>query len=336
MSDQKTLTPKYMMRLKIGIIGVLILVCSFVQAQRDTFPPQAQKVYTGIYIMNVYDLDINEFSFYADFYIWFRWKGDRDPTNIEFVNAIEKWGSTTEMFHDTTQVLPDGYNYNGMRVEGRFYYSFLLDDFPLDRHSPNIRIENIIYPFDSLIYLPDTSKSLLRKDFIIPGWEIKDAAMSGNSNFYNTNFGEPGRTGSKFSDFDFKLTIARPTSYFLMKLMLPLLVVMLASLGGLLIHPLFIDARISLPIGGLLSSVFLQQSYSDALPDVGDMVLMDKIYLLAYFLIAAILMRIITVARTIAAEGKESSHGLHRTDRKRAVWYFISFLTGVGVLILIH
>lgn len=320
---------------KLGFFIILLGNMFYAQAQRDSLPLQAQKVYTGIYLMNVYDLDINEFSFYADFYLWFRWKGDRDPTNIEFVNAIEKWGFTKEMFHDT-RILPDGYNYNGMRVEGRFYYSFLLDDFPLDRHSPSIRIENIIYPLDSMVYLPDTSKNLLRQDFIIPGWVIKGAKLSSHRNFYNTNFGEPGLTGSSFSNFTFDITIARPTSYFLMKLMLPLLVVMLASLGGLLVHPWYIDARISLPIGGLLSCVFLQQSYNEALPDVGDMVLMDKIYLLAYFLIAAILWRIITVTRKIAAQGKESAHPLYRADRKRAFWYFLAFLLGNGLLILLH
>ncbi|MFN7117187.1 MAG: hypothetical protein ACK4TA_10340 [Saprospiraceae bacterium] len=318
------------------ISALLFSVSASAQAKAPTIPPHAQKVYTGIYVMNVYNLDINEFSFYADFYIWFRWKGDRDPTNIEFVNAIEKWGFTKEMFHDTTQVLPDGYNYNGMRVEGRFYHSFLLDNFPLDRHPLDIRIENVIFPLDSMIYLPDTSKNLLRQDFIIPGWEIRKATLNSQHHYYNTNFGEPGRTGSRFSDFYFEILIARPASYFLMKLMLPLLIVMLASLGGLLIHPLYIDARISLPIGGLLSCVFLQQSYSDALPDVGDMVLMDKIYLLAYFLIAAIMWRIITVARTIAAQGKELAHTQHRVDRWRAFWYLLAFLVGNGILILLH
>jgi hypothetical protein len=116
---------------------------------------EPQKVYTGIYLMNVYDLDVNEYSFYADFYLWFKWKGERDPTNIEFVNSIEKWGFTQTMFHDTALVLPDGYSYNGMRVEGRFYYSFALSRFPLDRHSLDIRLENIIYPIDSLVYVPE-------------------------------------------------------------------------------------------------------------------------------------------------------------------------------------
>lgn len=223
-------------RFCITFITSFLLFCtsSYAQSKEPTLPPQAQKVYTGIYLMNVYDLDINEFSFYADFYIWFRWKGERDPTNIEFVNAIEKWGFTKEMFHEETKVLPDGYNYNGMRVEGRFYHSFLLDDFPLDRHNLDIQMENVVYPLDSLVYMPDTSTILLRNGFIIPGWEIQNASLNTHHNFYNTNFGEPGRTGAAFSNFTFNLTITRPTSYYLMKLMLPLLIVMLASLGGAL------------------------------------------------------------------------------------------------------
>ena len=219
---------------------------------------EPQKVYTGIYLMNVYDLDVNEYSFYADFYLWFKWKGDRDPTNIEFVNSIEKWGFTQTMFHDTALVLPDGYSYNGMRVEGRFYYSFALSRFPLDQHSLDIRLENIIHPIDSLVYVPDTSTVYLRKDLVIPGWSIEKSGITSHVNFYETGFGDSSQRADRFSNCTFHLLISRPWSYFLLKLMLPLIVVICASLGSLFIHPVYIDARTSLPIGGLLRSVAYQ------------------------------------------------------------------------------
>ncbi len=304
------------------------------RAQSTEAPKPAQKVYTGIYLMNLYDLNIDEFSFYADFYLWFKWKGKLDPTNIEFVNAVEKWGFTQNIFHEEPLKLPDGYYYNGMRVEGRFYHSFALDDFPLDAHELDIRIENVTYPLDSLVYLPDTSTVLFRKDLLIPGWEISGAGIRTNSNFYDTNFGEPGRTGSAFSNFTFHLGINRPFSYFGLKLMLPLLVVILASLGGLFVHPNYIDARISLPIGGLLSCVFLQQAYSDALPDVGDMVLMDRIYLLSYALIAAIMLRVIIVGNKMALQGQEQAMTLKHIDRRRVLLYFLIYIAIVGLLIL--
>ncbi len=296
---------------------------------------EPQKVFTGIYLMNVYDLDVNEYSFYADFYLWFKWKGDRDPTNIEFVNSIEKWGFTQTMFHDTAQVLPDGYSYNGMRVEGRFYYSFALSRFPLDKHSLDIRLENVIYPIDSLVYVPDTSKVLQRKDLVIPGWNIAQSKISSHVNFYETAFGDSSERADRFSNCTFHLLISRPWSYFLLKLMLPLMVVIFASLGALFIHPVYIDARTSLPIGGLLSCVFLQQAYSSALPDVGYMVLMDKIYLLSYLLIAAVMLRVILAGNVLAFAGEGHSGGdLLRRDKVLAVVYFAVFIIGTFALVI--
>ncbi|WP_353482221.1 hypothetical protein [Haliscomenobacter sp.] len=303
----------------------------------DEKPKKApQKVYTGIYLMNVYDLDINGYSYYADFYLWFRWKGKLDPTKIEFVNSIEKWGSTQVMFHDSTKTLPDGYSYNGMRFEGRFYHSFELKDFPMDRHPLDIRIESIEYSKDSLIYLPDTSKTLLREGFNIPGWVIKDAKIVTHNNTYKTNFGEP--TGPPtFSNFTFKLTIGRPLSYFLLKLLLPLLVMLMASLLGLFIHPDYIDARISLPIGGLLSCVFLQQSYSTALPDVGYMVLMDRIYLVAYVMIAIIMMRIIKGSNLLTKDhGRENVQKTWATDRRRGYQLMGFIVIAIFILVIIR
>jgi len=103
---------------------------------------QPQKVYTGFHLMNLYGLNMDEHSFYADFYVWFRWKGRTDPTNIEFVNMIEKWSRDAATFDgDSTPVkLKDGSNYKIMRIEGRFFHAFMLNRFPLDEHILDIQI----------------------------------------------------------------------------------------------------------------------------------------------------------------------------------------------------
>lgn len=304
-------------------------------AQTSPPPAAAQEVSTGIYLMNLYDLDINAYSFYADFYLWFKWKGERDPMNIEFVNSVEKWGYTIEPFEEEPKLLEDGYWYNGMRIEGRFYHSFELGRFPLDRHKLDIRVENVDYPRDSLIYVPITSEGLVREDFLLPGWKIAGATMETNTNFYETNFGDTSDPASAFSNFTFKLAIARPLSYFLLKLLLPLLVVMSAGLGALFIHPDYLETRISLPIGALLSAVFLQQAYSSALPDVGYMVLMDKIYLLSYGLIAMLLLRIIFSGnRMRKKEGEAAAGRLQRRDRRLGIVLFSLYLLGILLLVI--
>lgn len=312
-----------------------ILLALALLAGLHSLSAQPREVYTGVYLMNIYDLNINEYSFYADFYVWFRWKGDIDPTQIEFVNAVEKWGFTVTPFYDTVQVMPDGYNYNGMRIEGRFYHSFELGDFPLDRHPLEIRMEHINYPSDSLKYLPDTATTLIRPDFRMPGWQIKLVSMGEHANAYSTNFGETNQPTYAYSNFSLQVDIVRPVSYFLLKLMLPLLVMVIASLGALYIAPAHVDARFSLPIGGLLSCVFLQQSYSSALPDVGYMVLMDKIYLLSYLLIACILLRVLLASNLLVREQEHDPARMLRRDKRMGVAFLGLYLLFSGLLILL-
>ncbi len=292
------------------------------------------KVYTGVYLMNLYDLNINDYSYHADFYLWFKWKGERNPMNIEFVNSLDKWGFSRVDFSEEAQLLPDGYWYNGMRIEGRFYHPFALYDFPLDRHRLDIHIENVDYPRDSLIYVPDSSAAFIREGFQIPGWKIDGSAMTARTNRYYSNFGESGKAAEAFSNFTFQLSISRPINYFLLKLMLPLLIIISASLGALFIHPAMLDARISLPIGGLLTSVFLQQSYSSALPDVGYMVLMDKIYLLGYALIVCIMLRAILVGNRVGQMKKKADIPAIKKMDRRLTWGLLAFFA-LGVLILV-
>ncbi|GJM35873.1 MAG: hypothetical protein DHS20C18_48740 [Saprospiraceae bacterium] len=45
-------------------------------------------------------MNVKDYAFYVDFYVWFCWKGDRDPIGIELVNGVEKWGVTTEILSE--------------------------------------------------------------------------------------------------------------------------------------------------------------------------------------------------------------------------------------------
>jgi hypothetical protein len=202
----------------------------------------------------------------------------------------------------------------------------------MDKHQLGIRIENVEYPMDSMVFMPDTGQYFFRQDLIIPGWYLKEAQQFTLENTYRTNFGEPGGAGH-FSNFAFAFTISRPLSYFLLKLLLPLLVVIFAALGALFITPQYLDARISLPIGALLSCVFLQQSYSSALPDVGYMVLMDKIYLLSYMLIAFILLRTVITGNRMSKDKKVDINRQKKADRRRAL--ILLGVYSIGILLMI-
>ncbi|GEM_PF-2494885 len=79
---------------------------------------QPEQVRTGIYLANLYGLNMEEHSFYADFYIWFKWRGDIDPTHIEFVNSIEKWSMNNATLGNT--------NINSLIARERLYAQLFL------------------------------------------------------------------------------------------------------------------------------------------------------------------------------------------------------------------
>lgn len=314
------------------LIFLLLFLPAVLNSQK---PAKPQQVSTGIYLMNLYDLNMDEHSFYADFYIWFRWRGRIDPTSIEFVNAIEKWSMDKATFDgDSTPVkLKTGEQYKIFRIEGRFFHSFSLNRFPLDRHTLDIQIENPEHPADSLVYVSDTLGAQIRKTLNLVGWETEKCEIISQVHDYGTNFGNPQENAQRYSNLSYNITLARPFSYFLLKMLLPLLVVMLVSIGCLLLHPTHIDSRSSLPIGGLLTAVFLQQSYSGALPDTGYMVLMDKIYLLSYCIISLVLLQVIRAGNVTAR--KKPVKPVIQFERRLAMVFLAVFVLGVLVLSVI-
>ncbi len=321
----------------LSLFAITIAKADLYPVDINKISEKAEKVYVGVYLMNIYDINMSANSYYADFYLWCKWKGKINPlTNIEFVNYVEKWGFTKHSIYDTTQILSDGFNYNILRVEGRFYHPFLLKDFPLDIQKLDIQIENSEYTNLQLVYLPAENESGFRPELKIPGWSIGGSTINSFNNKYNTSFGMPNIDKEEYSNLTYNLEIVRPFSFFFWKLLLPLIVVLLSSLGTMLIFPGFIDARISLPIGALLAAVFLQQSYTANLPDVGYMVLMDKIYVLSYMLIIANLIQSIITANRVSNEEEEDYKKVKKIDLRYVISSSIIFILLIVAIIIFN
>ena len=298
----------------------------------ESFPPGAQQVKVGFYPVAIYDLDQASNTFYADAYVWLRWKGDIDPSaTIEFTNMVEEWGKLMEPLMEQPKSLPDGSKYQQFRVEGRFVQPFSLADYPLDNHNLGIRIEDTTNGINQLAYVLDEASSGVDQKLEIPGWKLKGWKGEILEHAYGTNFGEVEQPSS-FSVANFQMVIERPLSFFLWKQMLPLAIVVMAALVGLFVNPRSIDARLALPMGALLSAIFLQRGYSDTLPDLGYLVFMDKIYLVAYPLILIVLIRsIVAFAKARNASDIEVEQ-IQKIDRKVVIALGIAFAAGTSLV----
>lgn len=306
----------------------------------DTGPRQSpsttrpQQVTVGIYPTTIYELNAGTSTFKAAFYVWFLWKGDIDPTpTMELVNAVEN-DSATKILTEP-QIQKDGSRYQIFRVRGQFFQPFTLKNFPLDTQQLSISIEDTTHPSRDLVYIADTHDSGFSDRVSIPGWHIDGWTLNSGNHAYNTEFGDIGSGDSDYSTITYALSIERPFSYFLWKLLLPLCIVLAANWAALLLHPSLVDVRTALPATALLTAVFLQQSYSSNLPQVGTLVLVDKIYVLAYALIIATLTRVI-VSATHNVRAETDQEVSRRGDLLMVAAQVLIFVLGTSVLLILH
>lgn len=302
-----------------------------------TIPNQAEVVETGLFAMNVYDLDIASNTYYADFYAWFKWQGEIDPlAQLEFSNGVDDWGMVLTPTYEEPEILPDGSQYQIWRIEGRFVQPFSLARYPLERHNLSIILENSAYTIDELVYVGDPDQSGYSDLLALPGWRILGFKLENLIRQYTTNFGD-SRLGdqAQHSILLYSLKIARPPSFFLWKLLLPLVIVVASSWGSLLLNPQYSDSRIAIPVTALLTTVFLQESYSSTLPDIGYLVLMDKLYVIAYILIFLSIAEAIITADWMKDDQHDRYHQVIKVDR----WLLIAqigatFAGAIGLILL--
>lgn len=282
------------------------------QVAAATAPPEV--VHVGAVPISVYEVNEENGTYFGDFYVWYRWKGEIDPnTTTEITNNVDKWAATRSNTYPAPKVLADGSKYQMYRLEGRFRNVFDISHFPLDSEVLTLSFENTKHPMSELIYQPDAPESLaLDPGVEVEGWNIESWTARAYTHQYHTDFGDPG-SDQDYSVATFELLLHRHVNYFFWKLLLPLVVVLLMALGSLLIAAKQVGVRVALPSTALLTAVFLQLAYSQGLPATGSLVLMDYIYIVAYTVLLVVTGRMIYTSY-MAKRGKETQWSSRNGD----------------------
>jgi hypothetical protein len=292
------------------------------------------QVTVGLYVLEIHELDQQASTYKADFYLWMRWRGAFDPTpTIELLNNTDRWTLTMTPIYTKPINLPSGEQLQQFHIQGSFFDALDLRDYPLDRHALTIELEDSTYPSDQLIYVPDTAQSQISPTLRLPGWHITGWHLDEHRHAYATDFGDTSAAPPEYSRLAFALEIERPQSFFRWKLLLPLLIVLLLGCSVLVVHPTYAEVRLAGPAGALLTLVFLQQAYTETLPETGGLVLLDKIYALAYVVVVGLIVTTIVTSHWVRAEGGSTARA-QRLDRLAAAGLFGFFVVGTVILLV--
>ena len=255
-------------------------------AQSDTVPTNCQ---VGIYLRSLHSFDPNADTFGGDLWLWSVCPSDEDQPlhTMEFVNA------------DDTAILldvPGNPFWANRNVDGTFRYDWDERDFPFDRHTLTIELEEGVDDVRKFIYEPDLANSGVDPTLELPGgWQITGWSLTGGSNVYPTTFGDPELSSggsSEYSRLTLSVDLARNdlSGFFKMTA-----VVYAAFIFSLVTYLMQMDAssgigpRVSLLAIALFSAAVNLINASNALGTSSGLTLVDWIHIivLIYILIAA-------------------------------------------------
>lgn len=294
----------------------------------------------GLYVLDIADFNVKSGTFVVDLYLWLRFpEGKTDFERVEVMNGTVEQ-KDEEPFRETA----NGQTVSITRMKVRVKNKFNLKDFPFDSHVLSVDFENKNAEADVMVFVPDTKSyqeggtrfAGLEDGLEIPQWAIKGTEHLVSTHTYQTDFGalvKKGASGtSQYSRSSFRIRMDRIFLPFLLKSLLPLLIVVLMAFLVFLIPADKVDAAIAIAITTLLSAVALHLALATSMPDVGYMLLADKLFIWSYVAIFVTLVQTIWTYRLHQAGEEE------RAVRIEVLARFVvplGYLAGIGAVIVL-
>ena len=243
------------------------------------------------------------------------------------MNPYELWTMVRTPAFDAPQRLPDGSLYQTVRFQGRFSSKMALEDFPFDRQTLTMVFEDDRYDDAEIAYVPDADPITMNELTSLPGYELGSPDLVVSTQQYPTTFGDTSMTeAADYSRVTISVPITRPALIYVIKLIVPVLLVVIVAALVFLLHSSYVEARIAMGVTALLTLVALQFTTNATLPQVEYPMMIDLIYVASYLFVLAVMAQ--AVATSWMAQRGDAARET-ALDRRMVV------VAGIGYAILI-
>ncbi len=301
-------------------------------------PTGPDKVVAGVYVSNIQQVDLTTNSFDADFYVWLRWSNpDIHPTaGIEIMNVYQSWALTTTPIYDKPQKQSDGSLLWLARYQGSFNAPLSLADYPFQKQTLKIIIEDGEQNIGRIVYEPDKDPIELDPHITLTGYKLGQPRIEFGANTYESSFGavESTREYRTYTRILVEIPVSSPATSGIVKIILPIIIVLVASGLGLVIPSAYVDSKVNVPITALIALVAMHFVVSASLPQVEYLLMIDVVYILAYATVTTMLAGAVVGAWTLRSQGEDEATALQRRFLGWASAAFLLSLAGVLLLSL--
>ncbi|MFE0019756.1 ABC transporter substrate-binding protein [Amycolatopsis sp. NPDC059021] len=308
-------------------------------AVKGRYLSRRQVVATGININEIRDLDTTNGTYFVDFFVWLKYTGDHVAADVQFINAVKPDLKLGEPLRDVTE---NGQTYRLYQVADRFKSGLEFHDFPFDHQQVRVLLQNRTQTADQVSYVTD--KEILNQnpqDFLrsgtdadasinqVPNWVASSVRFFrqtvGSSDGLGDGKTAGAETGIYYSQYAGEVELERDILPFLIKNLLPLMLLISVTYLSLFFKASDGSAPVSMGVTAILSTAVLLNNVTSQLPSVSYIVALEWGYY-AFILLAAICVLVAMLRKRFAATKRDD---MEQTLSKAARIGYPLYILGV-------
>lgn len=245
-----------------------------------------KQVQVGIYVINIEDVNSARQNYKATVALDMKWNDPTllcDPSEdqgiIRKFNLKDIWNPSMIMANQ--EHLDKQFTYQAWvdclgNVEftevlfGDFVTIANIKEFPFDQRLLTIELVSTEFETNELQFVNDKTITGRAEQFSVADWDIEGMPVAESSS-YEFN---PGN--QKLASFTYELTAKRNYSYFLWKIILPLIMIVIMSWAVFWIPPSQLGPQIGLSMTSMLTLIAYRFAIGHVVPNVGYLTRFDK------------------------------------------------------------
>lgn len=283
---------------------------------------QPTTVAFGIYVLDISRIDGASQSFTADVLVVARWRDSRLASEKEGPHTRELkdvWHPRLEAVNQQGAIaaLPEVVEVDAVgtvtyrqRFQGQFSSPMQVVDFPFDRHECQFRFATLGYTESEIRFenreFADVSGMARR--LLIADWDVGPWSVATEP--YQLAPHEPKRAG-----FVFKFMAKRHAGFYVLKIVLPLVFIVLMSWVVFWIDPVHVSSQMTVAATAMLTLIAYRLSYEGYLPRVSYLTRMDTFMLGSTILVLLSLVEVAISNNLAMADKKVAAVRVDRWSR---------------------
>ena len=338
---------------KIRCLPVVLLAMSIQFARGAEMPAVIERpasgngptqVSVGIWVVDISKIDSAEQSFTAEVAVVLRWHDPRlahtgsgivryplEQIWHPRVALVNETSSVSRKFPDYVEVEPDGTVNYRQRYDGAFTQPLRLRSFPFDRQTFHVQLVAVRYRPNEVTFVPDEdwirnglqraggiAPSITLPDWTVEKWETKPLTYALSPGF-------------EYSGYTFEFTASRNVQHYILKVILPLVLIVMMSWSVFWIDPNTSNSQISIAVTSMLTLIAYRFAVDSQLPRLPYMTRLD-----AFFLVSTLLVffSLIEVLVTTFLDNNQQTERAKKIDRYcRMVFPAIFVIASIAIFV---